>query len=531
MALKALFRVRLLGFKGVLTGANRSSKKLSKGKLLAFALLMLYTFGYFTVMMYGMFHSLAGPFSALGLGVIYFGLAAVMCFSLMFVGTIFSAKAQLYEATDNDLLLSMPIRPGDILLSRMLLLLALNWIFGLIVAAPALIAWFQELGPQIGMLLPCLLVFVVLLPLLSLMLSAFFGWLLHLASGRVRNQSLLTVVLSLILLGGYFFVISRANIWLTELMRDPTPLANALSGVAPLVWLGRACAEGDLLSLGALTLITAGAVLLGWVLLSRSFIKTATDKRGAAKIKYVEKAVDAVPPGRALLRRELKHLVSSPSYILNGAMGVILAPAAGVVLLLRGGAFLSAMADPTLGILLRGVLPVGLCFFGMMSYLSASGISLEGKSLWVLQSLPVSPRQVLGAKLRLHLLVSLPPLLIASALFVIALRPGLLSGLMCVLLPAACALLSGLLGLFENLRHPNFDWTNETQAVKTGMSVLFTMLIGFGLLIPPMLAVFVLAPEVPAALIQLIFLTVVLLLCLLLWRWLRTKGEERFRAL
>ena len=230
MRLKALFRVRLLSLKSSLTGANRSNRKRSKAQLLGFSVLMLYTFGYFVFMMYTTFDAMAGPFSAMDLGVIYFALAALMAFALMFVGSVFSAKAQLYEAKDNDLLLSMPVKPGEVLLSRMLLLLVMNLLFDLVVAAPAMVAWGQAAGFTPGSFFCSFFVLFVLLPLIALALSSAFGFLLHLISARVRNQSLLTVALSLAFLAVYFVAISRMNIWITHLAADPTPLADAVGG-------------------------------------------------------------------------------------------------------------------------------------------------------------------------------------------------------------------------------------------------------------------------------------------------------------
>lgn len=531
MALKALIRVRLLGLKSSLTGASRSNKKRSKAQLIGFSVLMLYCFGYFAVMLYTIFSQLADPFSRKELGMIYFALAAILCFALMFVGSVFTAKAQLYEATDNDLLLSMPIKPGDVLLSRMLMLLLIDLGLGLVVSGPALLAWGQSAGFSSAWLVPCLIVFLLLLPLLTLMLSALFGWLLHLASARVRNQSMLTVVLSLAFLAVYFVAISRMNIWINEVALDPTPLVGALGGIAPLVWLGRACADGNLPALCGLILGTAAITLLGWIALDRSFLRTATDKRGAAKIKYVEKSVDAVSPARALLRREWKHLLSSPSYILNCALGAIMAPVAAAFLILRRESLLPLLSTPGLGDLMPVLMMLGLCFLSSMCTLTAPSISLEGKSLWLLQSLPVTPRQVLRAKLCLHLMVGLPPMLLASAVFVVLLRPDPATALFCFLLPAACLLFCGLMGLFENLRHPNLDWVNETQAVKTGMSVAVTIFATMGLVLVPIPVVLLLGQLVPPAAIAAAFLALLLLLCLLLWRWVCTRGEKLFREL
>lgn len=531
MTLKALLRVRLLGIKASLTGANRSNKKRSRASIIGFSVLMLYSFGYFVFMMYMIFSQLAEPFAMLGYGAVYFAMAAIMSFCLMFIGSVFTSKAQLYEAKDNDLLLSMPIKPGEVLLSRMLTLLLIDLGLGLVVSGPAIFAWAQVVGFDLAWFIPCLIVLIVLLPLFTLLVAALFGWLLHLVSARVRNQSLLTVGLSLAFLAVYFVAISRMNIWLTEIVKDPSPLVGALSGFAPPIWIGRACAEGNLPALGGLVLGTAALALLGWILLSRGFLHAATDNRGAAKIKYVEKRVNAVSPDRALLRRELKHLGSSPAYIMNCALGAIMAPVAAVFLIVKRDSFLPLLAMPGLGEYLPLMMLLGLCFLSAMCTLTGPSISIEGKSMWLLKSLPVTPRQALSAKLRMHLLVGLPPMLLCSVIFIVLLRPEPLTAVCCFLLPAACMLFVGLFGLFENLRHPNFDWVNETQAVKTGMSMFAVIFGTMALVMLPIPVVLIWGDRIPVSLLAPGFLALVLLLDLLLWRWLRTRGEKRFLEL
>ena len=135
--LKALFRTRLAALASWLTGSSRTKKAQGKGRLIGFSLLMLYALGALGLLFWQIFGGVALPFHAAGLDWLYFALTALMSFALMFVGSVFTAKAQLYEARDNDLLLSMPIRPSYILLSRMFMLGLLSFVFGLIPAVPA----------------------------------------------------------------------------------------------------------------------------------------------------------------------------------------------------------------------------------------------------------------------------------------------------------------------------------------------------------------------------------------------------------
>lgn len=529
--LKTLLRVQLLALKHQMTGGARRKRRPSKISALGIVALLIYAFGTFGFLFFENFSMLAGPFHAAGFDWLYFTMALISCFGLMFIGSIFTAKAQLYEAKDNDLLLSLPVPPRDILLSRLLLLWIITLFFGLLVAVPVLLAWQAAVGFAGAQLAAYLLLFVLLLPLFSLAVSALFGWLVHLATARVGKKSLVTVVLSLLFLGAYMYAVMNMNILIQKLAQDPSPAADKLGAIAPLYMAGVSVAQErfDLLLVITAVVLALFAVTL-W-LLSRTFIKTATDRRSGAKKKYVERSTAALSPKRALLRREWKRFLASPAYILNCGLGSILLMIGAVVLFIERGKIEPILQMEGIGGLLPWLFLLGLCFTGGMSMVTAASISLEGKSLWVVRSLPVDTRDVLKAKLRLHEQISLPPLLLCVLAALLILRPALPLLLCFLLLPPVFSLFAGLVGLAENLRHPNLDWTNETQAVKSSMAVLFTMLIAWGLTALPVLAAVFLSDYVSFEAIALAFTALLAVGSFLLYRWLLRGGAARFENL
>ncbi len=527
--LKTLLHTRLLALLSVLTGSSRTKKAQSKGKLVGFAMLMILSLFSISTLFSHIFETIGGIFQMAGLGWLYFAFAAVLSFGIMLVGNIFTAKAQLYEAKDNDLLLSLPVKPFDILLSRLFLLLILALVLMLPVAIPAVLFW--PGGLDAAGWAAFLVIFLLVLPFLNLVISAFLGWLLHLASSRAQNKSLITLVLSLAFLGGYMYFSFRMNSMITNLAADPSGLERSLGSAAPLVWMGRSIAEGKLSYLAPLVLAVLVLFSVCLWLLSRTFIQTATDRRSGAKRRYVERTAEGLSPDRALLRHELSRLWASPAYLLNGALGSFFLLIAAVVLVIKGKSLTSMPEWHMLASFFMPLIVVGLCWMAVTTFLTAPSISLEGRCLWLPKSLPLSSWQILRAKLRLHMLVALPPLLIASV--VTALVLGYRGTMLALLLtaPLVCGVFSGLFGLFENLRRPNFNWINETQAVKSGASVLITMFGGWGLIVLPVIAAIIWGDRVSLETIGFIFLGVMTLACGLLYLWLRKKGPAIFEEL
>ena len=530
--LKSLLRVRFAALLAAFTGQSRKRGRQTKGKAVGYALLMLYCFCAFVFLFYSSFSQLAEAFFPAGLGWLYFAMFAIMAFALMFIGSVCTAKSQLFEAKDNELLLSMPVRPGLILLSRMAAMLAMNFVFELVVALPVFAAWLRFCSPDAAGIAAFVLI-VLALPLFALAVSCLFAWLISLLTSRMRNTTVITMVLSVVFLLAYFVFCFRMNTYVTQLAANGQAIAGALGAALPLVWLGRAAAEGNLACLGLTLLWTILPFALAYVLLARSFIRIVTTNRGQIRVRYEKKAMRASSQDAALYRRELARLTSSSGYMLNAGLGLVFELALAVLAVVKRQELLTVFqVMPALKqalapiLLLAGMLVSGMVFF------TASSVSLEGKSYWIVRSMPVPTKKVLRAKLNLSNSLSAGPALLM--MLVCALVLGLPA--VEVILLLACQLLFVLLsadvGLMEDLRHCNLDWINETQAAKQGAGVVLTMLIVWGFVLAVGAVYFALLASV---LTTPVFLALVLALLAALYaltqRWLATRGVRRFESI
>jgi ABC-2 type transport system permease protein len=530
--LKILLRARLAALKAWFSGASRTRQSQSRGKAVLFALLMLYAFGCIAFFTFGMFSQIAGPFSQSGLSWLYFALYALMNMSLMLIGSVFMAKSQLYEAKDNDFLLSMPIRPRDILASRMGMLLVINLGYGLLISAPAGIAWLVQGAPVTALQVVFFIVLSLGLALFTLALSALLAWIISICTSRVRRRTMLDTAFMLAFLLAYFWFCSQLNTIMASLAASGGSLAAKLGAVAPLVWFGKAIAEGDAASFLLTLAIMVAPFILAYALLSATFIRTATEKRGFAKIKYVDRGQKVSSPAAALLRREVLRFTSSSGYMINAGLGAVFLVVCAVLLVIKQQYVYAYMLGiPAFRPVVVPLIILALCLLVSMTYISAPSVSVEGKNLWIAQSLPVAASEILRAKLRLHLRVSLPPTVLAQAAVLYVFRPSGLDLVCAVLLPPAFCAFSDVLGLMANLRHPFMNWITETQAVKSGASVMIAMFGGWGAAILPFIAVLLLGNALSPSIIMLIYTAAVLVLSWLMYRWIMTRGAKIYSEL
>ncbi len=523
--LRILIKAQLQSVLASLTRTSKGKRLSVAGAVLLMAFLAVIFLSFFGFTFYALALALPG----MGLGWFYFALAAIMAFALGFIGSVFTAQQQLFAARDNELLLAMPIRPRDILGARMAVLLLLDYALTLIVLLPAGAVWLMVVGGTAGGIFGFVLS-ALLLPLIIMCFTCLFAWLLALISSRMRNKTVVTLVLYLAFLAAYFYFYMNLQQLLTELIANSEQIAGAFVAVYPLYAFGQA-SLGSWLHIAGFAACCVIPFALVYAILSRGFLAVTTRRPSVKKLVYRERALKTSGVGAALLRKELGRFAANGMYILNAAMGSVLTVAAAVALIIYRDEAMQLLSVLPEG-MGEGAVILALCFLNATDVISAPSISLESKTLWLLKSLPVPAGRILMAKVNLHLVIALPPTLIASACCCIALPFPPAGAAMVVLIPALTCVFGALLGVAVNLRYPKFDYINETAVIKNSMSVTVTLFGSWALLAAAAL-LYGLALRRVMGMTAYLYICAALLaaLCAALYLSLRRSGARRFAEL
>ena len=132
--IKALLKKQLLGALAVFT-MGKDGKKRSPKLAIGFAILIVYAVGACGYMFWMIADTLCKPLADAGMAWVYFAFMGTIATGFGLIGGIFTAKARLYEAKDNDLLLAMPIPSWMILFSSACLSLLASQSFSAIANA------------------------------------------------------------------------------------------------------------------------------------------------------------------------------------------------------------------------------------------------------------------------------------------------------------------------------------------------------------------------------------------------------------
>ena len=530
--LKALFKKQMIELTNGFILDRKTGKRRVGGALVG--MIVLYAFVFVT--MFAMFFmlgiSLCAPLCESGMAWLYFAITSLVALMLGLFGSVFTTYSSLYNAKDNDLLLSMPIAPGKIVLVRLAGVYTMGLIYSSLVMLPTIVVYYIFSARSVTeFIFPFLL--MLFISVIVLTLACLLGWVVAQISARIRNKSFITVVLSLGFIAAYYYIYFRANAILSSILANSGAIAAKIRGSAyPLYILGRAGA-GEIVPM----LLFAAAVIalfaLTYLLLSRTFFSTATANRGTAKKRVSDKTLRRRSVGAALFSRELDRFVASPTYMLNCGLGLILLVIGGVIMAIKG----KAVTATIYGVFgnIEGYIPVlllaAICLVASMSCISAPSVSLEGKTLWLMKSLPVPAWQALHAKLLLHIVLTSVPVLLCCVCALIGLGVSALPGIIMTAAALMFVLASAALGLAVNLKTPNLEWKDETVPIKQSMGVLVSMFGGW--LIAAALGgiYFAVAKFIGAELYLLICTALLAVLAFPLLHWIKTRGTKIFESL
>ena len=470
--------IRSMLFSSTAVGLGKRKRAMSGlGVMGLMAFLSLYISGVYSAM-------LLQVLSPLGMEVmvfIYMGIAAVAG-GLLY--TTMGVKGVVFGGKDNDLLLSMPVRPALLMASRVTAIYLENLVFSTFMLLPAGVACviFSRGGVGASLLFWVrVLIAAAALPLLDTALSVVLGAAAAFLSTRfTRGKALGQNLIMGIFLALVFWFSFRLNGMLAKLAMDAEGVKASLTWATPFVWMGDGI-FGDWGRLGAFVLCCAIPFLLMVVVLGRVYRRAVTAFQSrVVRGDYTLSAQSAAGQRKTLLAKEGRRFFGNAGYFWNAGLGLFMLLGMGVAALIKGEELhqILAMLGDTLPAAPLCGAAMGFCLSTCI--ISAPSVSLEGRNLWILREAPVKEETLIWCKTGFQLLLSLPCTLIASVCLTIAVELPLWQGGVLFVAMAAFAVGQACFGMLVGLAFPKLDAPNDTVVVKQSLSSLLAMFIPMG---------------------------------------------------
>lgn len=426
--------------------------------------------------------NLCKPLVSAGLAWLYFAIMGLTTVSLGVVGSVFNSYEALFHAKDNEALLSMPIKPSYILISRMLSVYVLALMYGGIVWLPTALVYTTVPEPN-RLALTFSLILWPFITLFVTVLTCVLGWIVAMVSRKIKHKNIIITILSIVLFGAYYYFCANLSNVVNDFLMNSEAIGKGFSKYGNVIYLLGKGAEGDALSLALFIVITIILFVIVTFFMSETFGKIATYKEASSEnVKVSKKETKQLPVKKALFKRELLKFTSSPTYMLNGGLGLVLGPAAAIIGIIKIDYIRSVMnmmaaeLPGTFKMIPFFVLALVCVLFGM-NLISAPSISLEGKSLWLAKSLPISGKDFIEAKENLHVSLNIYPAFFTMAVFswIMMLEPA--EWILLLVYTYVFIKFDAIVGLWLGIKNPNFEWTNESVPIKQSSNIFIAMVI------------------------------------------------------
>ncbi|GGH30716.1 hypothetical protein [Paenibacillus segetis] len=526
-----LTKLQLLSSFGLNKALHARDMK-ERRKLLLLSIAILIGVSMIAVASFGYSYMMALTFEQLGRMDLLLAIMMAVTSLIALFTTVYKASGVLFGFKDYDLVMSLPIKTSHVVASRVLQLYVLNLFFTLIVMVPAGAVYVIKVNPESVYYLFFLMT-LLFIPLVPIIAATIIGSLISWISSRFKASRMVSIVLTFAVIIVFMVGSFRMNGNEQVLADMGTGLGDMIFKLYPLtsMYVDAVCSYqiGSFLLFIAISVIT---FMLFTIILGSKFkvIHTGLTTSHTSN-RYQMKSLKASSPFFALYRKELRRYIGSTMYVLNTGIGMVLLLAMSISLLFIGSEQLGQLIDmPQLSTLLTTLAPLFVSVFVAMSCTTSCSISLEGKNVWILKSSPVPKQTILLSKIAVNLTVTLPIVAVSCVLLMISLHTGWMESLLLLVIPMIYACFLAIAGVLVNLKLPNLEWTNEVAVVKQSASVMVSMLIGLVSIVIPV-GLSLLLSSINGNIILLGIGLIMIVVCAMMYRYLKIKGEQLFQSI
>ncbi|HUU37038.1 MAG TPA: hypothetical protein VMW46_02395 [Candidatus Desulfaltia sp.] len=428
---------------------------------------------------------------------------------IILVFGLFYLIATFYFSRDLEYLVSLPLKPFQVMLSKFAVVLVNEYLTIAPIILPVLVIYGFKSKGGLEYWISLLLAYV-LLPVIPLAASGLVVVGMMRLVNIGRKKDLLIVLGSLVLIAAALFLqfgLSRAagaqdvdSEKIIALIASPDGLVQSIGRrFPPSIWATRFLHDGLMTGSGlsglalfaSLSVLLFGGLMAGAQRLFYRGLVGLSERSGGStrrsKARTALKVSSGRHPVRAIFLRELRLMNRTPIFLLNGVLGVLMIPIVFALTLSSSrstsdsAAILRLMttAKPVTTVLVTTMFVI-VC--ATVSGVASSSFSREGRQFWISKIIPVDYRQQVLAKFIHCWNVAL--LGIASATAVLIFRFQLPAGQWLPALALALPVTAFLtvLNLAIDLARPLLDWISPQKAMKQNLNVLIAMLLDVGFL-------------------------------------------------
>ena len=452
---------------------------------------------------------------------------------------VYKTGSLLFNCKDDQLLLSLPIKKRTVLFVRIFKFYIFELIFNSLFIIPLIIAYLRWAEGIEWTFFLTSFIMLIMLPIIPVVISCVIGALISSISSRFKYKNMAQIMISMIIILGVFFLSYNMDGIYTYIAKHATSINDFIMKLYyPAGVYAKLVTEFNLLDLLIFILINIIIAILTIFILSKFYFRINSRLKAVStskKIKIDKLVIKERSPMTSLIKKEFNIFFKTPVFIVNAGLGLVMYLIAVIALSIKFDAVISVLSEDfeieTIMSNISIIIFVLISFGSYMTSITNSVISLEGKKINILKSLPINTKTILMSKVYASLIITTIPMLIGEIILFIRFRLSIIEMILLLAFAILIPLISHLVGIIINLKYPKLDYENSAEAVKQSTSSFISVMTGMLLFIISVVVISQVIENIKAIPLLLIFLTVYMILDIALYTYLIKVSIKDFNKL
>lgn len=459
---------------------------------------------------------------------------------LTLVEGIYKSGSLMFNCHDDQLLLSLPIERRTVLFIRIFKFYIFELLFSsmfMISLVLAYVRWADNLNWTF-FLTSFAMLFV--LPIIPIVLSCIIGAITASLSSRFKYKNLAQILITMMALLIIMYCSYNLDGIFEYLAKHASSINDFIIKVYyPAGLYANLAINFNFKDLIVFIIVNILILTIMIFVLSKFYFKinsrlkmvTTTKKVNVKELNYKSNSIYV-----SLVKKELNTFFKTPVFIVNAGFGLVLFLVMVIGVVLKFDSIVAIFTSPTTLNVSKKLIMNNLSllilllisFTAFMTSITNSVISLEGKNINILKSLPIEVKTILMSKIFSSLVLTTPVLLLGDMILFIKLKISIIEALLLLILSILIPLVSHFIGLIINLKFPKLDAENSTEVVKQSTSSFMAVMIGMILLIISLFVIIKFMGTINSVWILLLSVIIYMIIDLLLYLYLIKIGVKEF---
>ena len=459
---------------------SKSEKKSSRIGFLLFITIVIF------VSIYGYAQMFMEPLSNMHVEYILLTLFVLLTSVLTLIEGIYKTSSLIFNCKDDNLLLSLPISKSTVLFIRIFKFYLFELLYNSLFLAPAMLVYATHVNVGITYWIVCIIA-LFLLPIIPIIISCLIGGFISQASSKFKGKNIAQIILITIFLLVMLYISFNLKSVMNNIASNATSINDFITKLYyPAGAYINLVTNFNVLELLLFIIIHIVLFLVMIMILSNVYFKINTRVKAVNVLNnstdYKTKSHSKIV---SLIKKEFNRFINTPVFVTNAAFGLVIHVVLCILICFKFddlGGILSQYEIQITMEQLRSYIPVVsfalICVASLMSSITSSMISLEGKSFTILKTLPVNPSMIIFSKVLTAIIIMLPFIFIGNIILFIKFSFSIFEILIITLASIVIPLVAETIGIIINLKYPKMDAENDTEVVKQSISTTIAVFIG-----------------------------------------------------